>query len=134
AWGTPVQQVTSFTYDNAGNRTITSLPDASFTNSFDSLGRVVTTGDGWGYRWFYFNNQGLPTITSNVFGIERKTVHDIENLPIRVTDANGVTVTNTYDYLGRLRTRTYPDGGVERFGYSARGLTAYTNQLNLTNF
>ena len=32
--------------------------------------------------------------------------------------------------LGRLRTRTQPDGGVEKFGYSARGLIAYTNQLN----
>src|SRR5437016_1731318 len=39
-------------------------------------------------------------------------------------------VTNTFDDLNRLRTRSYPDGGVERFGYSARGLTAYTNQLN----
>jgi len=36
--------------------------------------------------------------------------------------------------LGRLRTRTYPDGGAEKFGYSARGLTAYTNQISLTNF
>src|SRR5439155_14980639 len=27
-----------------------------------------------------------------------------------------------------------PDGGAEKFGYSARGLTAYTNQLNLTNY
>jgi RHS repeat-associated protein len=29
-----------------------------------------------------------------------------------------------------LRTRTYPDGGVEGFGYSAAGLVKYTNQLN----
>src|SRR5439155_14460594 len=45
--------------------------------------------------------------------------------------ANGVTVTNTYDNLGRLRTRTYPDTGAEKFGYSALGLVKYTNQLNL---
>src|SRR5437016_3838032 len=43
-------------------------------------------------------------------------------------------VTNTFDDLNRLRTRGFPDGGVEKFGYSARGLIAYTNQLNLTNF
>src|SRR5690606_16333680 len=36
--------------------------------------------------------------------------------------------------LHRLRTRGYPDGGVEHFGYSARGLTAYTNQIGRTNF
>jgi len=40
----------------------------------------------------------------------------------------------TYDALGRLRTRKYPDNGVESFGYSARGLTAYTNQIGMTNF
>ena len=33
-----------------------------------------------------------------------------------------------------LLTRTQPDGGIEKFGYSARGLTAYTNQLGFTNF
>jgi RHS repeat-associated protein len=36
--------------------------------------------------------------------------------------------------LGRLSTRGYPDGGVEKFGYSARGMIAYTNQLGFTNF
>ena len=40
----------------------------------------------------------------------------------------------TYDLLGRLRTRTYPDSGVEKFGYSASGLIAYTNQIGLSNF
>jgi RHS repeat-associated protein len=51
-----------------------------------------------------------------------------------VTDANGVTVTNSHDSLGRLLSRTYPDGGVETFGYSARGLIAYTNQIGASNF
>src|SRR5262245_7683591 len=47
------------------------------------------------------------------------------------TDANGVSVTNSDDLLGRLRT-TLPDGGVESFGYSPPRLTAYTNQLRFT--
>ncbi len=59
---------------------------------------------------------------------------DIKDRPVYVTDANNVTITNTYDALSRLLTRGYPDGGVERFGYSPRGLIAYTNQLSLTNF
>jgi RHS repeat-associated protein len=34
-----------------------------------------------------------------------------------------------YDALDRVLERDYPDGGIEHFGYSARGLIAYTNQL-----
>jgi RHS repeat-associated protein len=51
-----------------------------------------------------------------------------------VTDANGVTITNTFDDLGRVLSRGYPDGGVEHFGYSAAGLIAYTNQIGMSNF
>ncbi|HEV2392764.1 MAG TPA: hypothetical protein VG146_10425, partial [Verrucomicrobiae bacterium] len=47
---------------------------------------------------------------------------------------NGAMVTNTYDYLNRLLSRGYPDGGVEHFGFSARGLVAYTDQIGITNF
>jgi YD repeat-containing protein len=129
AWNTPVQQITSFAYDRQGNRIFTYLPDATITNWFDSLTRVLQTGDGRGLRSFAYNNQGLQTNVSNVFGTERATVFDIEDRPISVTDANGVTITNAYDLLHRLIVRGYPDGGVEQFGYSARGLTAYTNQL-----
>jgi hypothetical protein len=51
------------------------------------------------------------------------------------TDANGVTVTNTFDNLGRVRTRTYPDTGVEASGedYStepANPTAASTNEMS----
>jgi RHS repeat-associated protein len=130
AWNTSVQMVTTFGYDNQGNRIYTYLPDATLTNWYDSLRRPIVTGDAWGYRWFFYNNQGLQTVVSNAYGAEQTTIFDAEDQPLYVTDANGVSVTNTYDALHRLSTRTYPDGGVERFGYSARGLIAYTNQLN----
>lgn len=134
AWNTPAQFVTSFGYDNQGNRIYTTYPDMTITNWYDSLRRPIVTGDAWGYRWLYYNNQGLLTTISNVFGVEQHSIFDIDDHPIYVTDANSVTITNTYDDLDRLRTRGYPDGGVERFGYSARGLVAYTNQLGFTNF
>ena len=134
AWNTPVQFVTQYGYDKSGNRVFTYLPDATITNWFDSLGRVAATGDGAANAWFYYNNQGLLTNTLTANGSRQITVYDIEDRPIWVTDANSVTITNTYDDLGRLRTRTYPGTGVEHFGYSARGLVAYTNQLGQTNF
>src|SRR5437773_1837661 len=122
--------VTSYNYDYRGNRTYVYLPDATVTNWYDSLQRQTNTCDAWGCHAYYYNNQGLVTNVSNAFGTEQGTVFDIEDRPIYVTDANAVTITNAYDSLGRLSTRTQPNGGVERFGYSARGLVAYTNQLN----
>jgi hypothetical protein len=38
------------------------------------------------------------------------------------------------DKLGRVTIRGYPDRGQELFGYSARGLIAYTNQIGASNF
>ena len=40
----------------------------------------------------------------------------------------GAAQTQTFDNLDRVLTRTYPDpdSGVERFGYSARGLVNYS--------
>jgi len=130
AWSTAAEFVTQFQYDYQGNRIYTFYPDATITNWFDSLQRRYLTADAWGSRAFYYDNLNRLTNTSNAYGTEQNTIFDVEDQPLYVTDANGVSVTNTYDALHRLLTRTYPDGGVEKFGYSARGLVTYTNQLN----
>jgi RHS repeat-associated protein len=134
AWNTGVQFITSFGYDYQGNRTYTFLPDDTVTNWFNSLRQITQSGDGQGLRYFTFNNQGLMTNRSSAYGVETATMFNSEDRPIWVADANGVTVTNTYDDLGRLRTRTFPDSGVESFGYSARGTIARTNQINAKTF
>jgi len=77
AWGTPVQQVTVFTFDNQDNRIMASYADGySTTNWFNALGQSVTSGDGTGYRWFFYNNQGLQTAVGYsgilVAGLEQK--------------------------------------------------------------
>src|SRR5207248_89496 len=57
ALGTPFQQATIYTRDYQGNLTITANADGySVTNFYDSLARRTITGDGWGYRWFNYNN------------------------------------------------------------------------------
>ena len=135
AWGTPVQQVTLFTFDNQGNRITASYADGySVTNWFNALGQSIARGDGTGYRWYFYNNQSLLTTVSNACGLEKDITFDIRDRPEYVTDANGVTVVNAYDNLGRLLARGYPDNGVESYGYSTRGLVAYTNQIGLSNF
>ncbi len=134
AWNTSAQMITTYGYDNQGNRLYTFLPDETITNWYDSLGRVTATADSWGDRWLYYNNQGLLFAVTNDFGLENYTVFDAEDRPVSATDADQVTVTSSYDLLGRVTAREYPDGGLEQFGYSPRGLVVYTNQLNQTNF
>ena len=134
AWNTSAEQVIIKDYDFQGHALYTHYPDVTVTNWFDALGRMITVCDPWGCRWLGYDNLSRLTSITNAFGAERLTTYDIEDRPIYVTDANNVTITNTYDDLGQLLTRTYPDAGVERFGYSARGLTVYTNQLSFATF
>jgi YD repeat-containing protein len=59
-------------------------------------------------------------------------MYDTESQSTNSVDANGVVVSVTYDDVGRLRPRTFPDAGVEGFGYTANvsGPTSYTNQIS----
>ena len=83
-------------FDNQGNLLTTTYADGySTTNWYNALGQVIVTGDAIGYRWFWYNNQGLLTVVSNAFGAEKTITYDIEDQPWYVTDANGVTVTKS---------------------------------------
>jgi YD repeat-containing protein len=44
-------------------------------------------------------------------------VDDIDDRVTNSIDANAVSITTTYDNLGRMLNRTYPDSGVEKWGY-----------------
>jgi RHS repeat-associated protein len=127
---------TYFYYDNAGRMTNAVYPDGyAITNGYDLLGELIWTMDSAGIaKTNWYNNQGLLYTTWNAAGQVSLFQFDVKDRPVYVTDANNVTTTNTYDAIDRLLTRGYPDGGVEKFCYSPRGLIAYTNQLNFTNF
>lgn len=140
AVGTPLQQITQFAYDFQGRRTFVLYPDnTSFTYRYDSLGRITNVFDSVGHGVAtYYNNQGLFVAASNYYGRLQAVAYDVLDRPTSVTDANGVKISNTYDDLGRLLSRGYPDGGVERFGYTLKiaGATGFTNQLgtNVVNY
>ena len=123
---------TYFFYDNKGRTIRTLYADGfSVTNRYNALGQLTNVVDSAGRSTTnWFNVQGLQCAVSNAFGRVSTVVFDIEDRAVNSVDANGVSVDMTYDELGRLLTRTYPDAGVERFGYSARGMIAYTNQLD----
>ena len=72
ALGTPVQQGAIYNRDYQGNLISTYNADGyNVTNFYDSLARQTATGDGWGYRWFNYNNLGLLTSVSNACGFEQ---------------------------------------------------------------
>ena len=130
-----LNQVTTYIYDNQLQLKQITYPDTSSVflnrNSIGQVTNYVSTDGTSITNWF--NNQGLFKTSSNAFGQISKYVYNILDQPIRVTDANNVTTTNTFDILDRTLSRTYPDLGVEKFVYSTNGLVAYTNELG-TNF
>jgi YD repeat-containing protein len=124
------QQAARFSYDNAGSRTDVYYQDSTSEHlTYNLLGQLLKSTDNLAVRTYFYNNQGLLTAVSNAFGVERGIGYDIYDHPTNVTSADRVVVTQTFDLLGRLLARTYPDSGVERFEYGYYGLTAYTNQL-----
>jgi len=125
--------VTQFSYDNQGNLTYTLYPDYyGLTRNYNLLKQVVSTSDSGGNNITNtYNNQGLLTTVSDIFGQVQGTTYDIIDRTTNVIDANGLSVATTYDNLNRPVNRSYPDNGVERWGYTTNisGPTGYTNQI-----
>lgn len=127
---------TSFYYDNQGNLTNTLYADGySVSRNFNLLKQVVSTSDSSGNSVTnIYNNQGLVVAVSNAFGRLQSTAYDVLDRATNTVDANGVSINTTYDNLSRPITRSYPDSGMEKFGYTLNvvGLTSYTNQIGNT--
>jgi RHS repeat-associated protein len=125
--------ITTLNYNNQGLLTNVAFPDASsLTYSFDLAGRMTSVMDGLNRGLNYgYNKQDLVTTISNAYGRVSRTIYDSADRPFSVTDANNVAVTNQFDLLNRLTTRTWPDGVGETYGYTTNGLAAYTNRNQL---
>ncbi|MCL5099168.1 MAG: hypothetical protein M1608_16850, partial [Candidatus Omnitrophica bacterium] len=124
----PLGNTTYFSYNNAGWRTNVLYPSNTFEYyGYNSLGQLTSRTNSLGVRTYTYNNQGLLTTISNNAGLEQGIGYDINDNPVTATNASGVVVSQTFDQLGRLETRTYPDTDPEEFAYSARGLTSYTS-------
>ncbi len=133
----PLGRVTSFLYDKAGRRTNIVHPGGGSISSFYSqVGRLTNVTDNAGNNITnWYNNQGLLIASSNAFGQVFKSIYDHKNRPTNSVTADGVAFEQTFDLASRLLTRKWPDNGIEKFFYTARGLTNYTDQLtNITHF
>jgi len=134
AFGSAIAEPTLYVNDYQGHRTQTTLPDGTVVNyTQDLLGRLTVTSDGWGSITNTLDNLGRQVAVSNAVGRVQFVIYDPLDRATNSTDQNGVLITNSYDNLNRVLIRGQPDGGTEKFGYSARGLTAFTNSVS-TNF
>lgn len=133
AYGTSLAETTEYFYNNVGWLDEIDFPNGSWrTNAFDLLGRITIIGTPLGTTTNMYDNLNRFLNSSNAFGQIFAAVYDAEDNVTSRADANGIAVTMTYEALDRLRTRTFPDGGVEAFGYTVNvsGPTSYTNQLS----
>src|SRR5207249_10291494 len=97
---------------------------------FNPLGQTTNTTDSAGMSTTsWFHNHGLLVSVSNTCGRVQATPFDSLDRATNSTDANGVTVTMTFDTLDRVLTRTFPDGGVESFG-DIVCVAAFTSQAS----
>ena len=125
-----LDQITTFMRDPLDQVIQVIYPDNTTVGyEYNLLGQLVTETDALGLRTFGYNNQGLQATNLNAFGQTRRVRFDINDQSWEVTDANGVPTTTTFDRLGRPLSRTWPDTGIERYLYTARGLVGHTNQL-----
>jgi YD repeat-containing protein len=99
---------------------------------YSRLGQLRTVTDSLGAWTNTYDNYGRLLAVSNRAGLYRGIGYDAEDHPSTVTSAEGVVVSRSYDYLGRLLARQVVGGVAETFAYSARGLTSHTDQLNKT--
>ena len=148
AWNGASSHVTRFTNDIAGRVTVRIEPDGyAITNVYhpyasrilrtiDSSGRVTSFGYG---NYAFVTSVGLsqlPTTSPDGYLLQRSV--DKYGRVVRIQNRNGVTVTNGYDVLGRVVTRSKGDAftnpsGIQTNSYSARGLTKFVDALGHTN-
>lgn len=132
---------TLFDYDLAGRLKTALYPDGyQLEYTYDALDRILTVLDNGGHmvELEYNNYDQITGIKVGNPGSQRYWAirqFDEYGRLIRSTDRNGVTTTNSYDFLDRVVNRRVIGAweqemsGLEVFEYNSRGLTNYTDPL-----
>ena len=122
-----------YSYDNQGNQTEVDYADGYSTmRNYNLLHQVVTASDSSGASVTnLYSNQGLLISSANAAGLLVTNQFDVLDRVTNSMNANGVSVGTVYDKLNRPLTRSFPDTGVENFGYTSNyvAATSHTNQI-----
>jgi len=132
----PLGGVRTYSYTN---HLLTSVVDQNgktlFTNTFDSVNRVVTQTDALGktISIAYSTPQAGITQVTDPNGGVASYYYDLTHRTTDKLDPLGHDVTNVYDANGNLQKVIDPAGGAFQFAYDTNGLpTGTTDPLNDT--
>ena len=130
--GNAAQATNLYNYDDQSRLTNTTFADGSLLKySYDALGRVTSVSDAVNGINKYYDNLNRLTVVSNAYGVVWQEVYDVNDRTIQTTDANNVTVNNSFDGFDRVVARVWAaDGFGENYVYATNGLVYYTNRDN----
>lgn len=126
AIGTPEQKHTQVHYNKYGEKDQVIKPDGTqLTHIYDSLGRLSdfrASDDSFHYTYEYDKNNNPIQVRDHKKNTSTIKVFDEHSNLVKETLGNSLKLAYTYDFIGRPKTITYPDGTSIRYDYDASRL------------
>ncbi|MCO5043650.1 MAG: hypothetical protein M9935_00005, partial [Kiritimatiellae bacterium] len=127
-----LNQAWSFEYDAEGRVTHVTYPDATTeTRDYDAAGNVTQIVRGAVTVVFTYDALNNRTAVQVDGETVETAAYDSLGRLLSSVNADGLSVTNTWDSWGELNTRKWPGALQESFQYGDRGLTNATDRLNI---
>lgn len=119
--GSRIEKITSYTYNKRGK--ITSETHSSgicIEYEYDSAGRLkqVKSNDTTIHYLLHYNQEGrVACVEDLIHQLKNLRIYDLEGQVLTETLANGLTLQNSYDELGRRTQLTLPDLSTIQFEF-----------------
>lgn len=119
----PQGNITSYTYDTAGNKLSETGPDGGVTShTYDEFGHQLSSTDPTGQTTSYtYNEFGQTTSLTDAAGGVTAYSYDERGNLLTITDPVGAQTGYTYDAAGRVSSVSDAAGGITRMEYDAAG-------------
>lgn len=121
---TPLGKVWRYDYSLAGLLTTLTNPlDQTVSYTYDAVGRLTESTDASGHTTRYqlnYESTGEVITLTNPLGQALTFNYDLNDNPLTIESASGLTQSFTHDTEGRLHTLTDPAGNITTLAYGAR--------------
>ena len=127
-----LNQAWQFNYDAEGRVTQVTYPDATTeTRDYDAAGNVTQIVRGAVTVVFTYDALNNRTAVQVDGDAVETAAYDALGRLLSSVNADGLSVTNTWDSWGELNTRSWPGGLQESSQYGDRGMTNAIDRLNV---